>query len=585
MFTISDTLLKAISWTLVHTIWQGFILAFLAGIVILMTKKATSVLRYNLLSGLFLLFIVVVGFTFNYEYQNENEVHLTVHFSENLKSVFTLQNGSVSNSFSTLIVDFLNSNANTIVLIWFIVFCLKCFSITTNLSHIYRIRNYRNQPVSDYWKERLEALSQNIHLNKHIVLLESQLVKVPSVTGFFKPIILLPIGMLSQLPQDQVEAILLHELAHIRRKDYFVNLLQSFVEIVFFFNPGVLWLSSLIKEERENCCDDIAVSVTKCKAKFVHALVSFQEYNMKNNELIMGFGGKKNHLLNRAKRIIHNDTKSLNGMEKTFLSVAVFAVVMVMLAFGNSEMETSAKPSTGIKTETTTTEEITTTYDNEQKTKQVTKTSETTTTSKSEYCEIVAPKAGALTEAEAKAISEIDKKNAEIVRKEAEVKRLEAVAEAKAISEIDEKNAEIERKEADIKRLEAEKSKQKNWRKDSTTKKNQTITTCEKTSVTDNKIQEKERIVITADKVWESPEKMAQSIINDLTAEKIISVTVNLSYNLSDTKLIVNGKVQSDSVHKKFKQKYLKQVQEKHRVSDKISIVYNYDISNLVACN
>ncbi|MDR6967259.1 beta-lactamase regulating signal transducer with metallopeptidase domain [Flavobacterium arsenatis] len=555
MFTISDTLLKAISWTLVHTIWQGFILAFLAGIVILMTKKATSTLRYNLLSGLFLLFIIVVGFTFNYEYQHENEAYLTVNFSENLKSVFTLQDGNVSNNFSTLIVDFLNKNANTIVLIWFIVFCFKCFSITTNLSHIYKIRNYRNQPVSDYWKERLEALSQNIRLNKTIVLLESQLVKVPSVTGFFKPIILLPIGMLSQLPQDQVEAILLHELAHIRRKDYFVNLLQSFVEIVFFFNPGVLWLSSLIKEERENCCDDIAVSVTKCKAKFVHALVSFQEYNMKDNELIMGFGGKKNHLLNRAKRIIHNDTKSLNGIEKTFLSVAVFAVLMVMLAFGNSKMESSGKPSTAIRTETTTTEEITTTYENEQKIKEVTKTSETKT-SKSEYCEIVAQKPSVMTEDE-----------------------------ANSLSEIDEKKAEISSENAEEKRLEAEKSKQETVKKVLTTPKNQTVTTCEKTSVTDKKIQEKERIVITADKVWESPEKMAQSIINDLTAEKIISVTVNLSYNLSDTNLIVNGKVQSDSVHKKFKQKYLKQVQEKHRVSDKISIVYNYDISNLVACN
>lgn len=563
MFTISDTLLKAISWTLVHTIWQGFILAFLAGIVILTTKKATSVLRYNLLSVLFLLFIVVVGFTFNYEYQNENEAHLTVNFSENLKSVFTIQDGSVSNSFSTLIVDFLNANANTIVLIWFIVFCLKCFSITTNLSHIYRIRNYRNQPVSDYWKERLETLSQNIHLNKHIILLESQLVKVPSVTGFFKPIILLPIGMLSQLPQDQVEAILLHELAHIRRKDYFVNLLQSFVEIVFFFNPGVLWLSSLIKEERENCCDDIAVSVTKCKAKFVHALVSFQEYNMKNNELIMGFGGKKNHLLNRAKRIIHNDTKSLNGIEKTFLSVAVFAVLIVMLAFGNPHISISENSSAESKIETVASDEIKTKYDPETKTKEVTKVSETTettttTTAKSEHCEIAAPKPSRMKEAD-----------------------------AKALSEIDEKNAETEREEADVERLEAEKIRQENWKKDSASRKSktETVTTYEKTSVTDNKQQEKERIVITADKVWESPEKMAQAIINDLTAEKIISVTVNLSYNLSDTKLIVNGKVQSDSVHKKFKQKYLKQVQEKHKVSDKISIVYNYDISNLVACN
>ena len=563
MFTISDTLLKAISWTLVHTIWQGFILAFLAGIVILTTKKATSVLRYNLLSGLFLAFIVVVGLTFNYEYGNENEESVkSLNFSiAHLKSVWTIENGTVKNNFSTLIINFLNANANTIVLIWFIIFCIKCFNITSNLSQIYKIRNYRNQPVSDYWKEKMEALSQTINLNKQIVLLESQLVKVPSVTGFFKPIILLPIGLLSQLPQDQVEAILLHELAHIRRKDYFVNLLQSFAEIVFFFNPGVLWLSSLVKEERENCCDDIAVSVTKCKAKFVHALVSFQEYNMKNNELIMGFGGKKNHLLNRAKRIINNDTKSLNGIEKTFLSIAVFAVLIVMFAFGNSHISVSENPSTEKKIETVTSEEIITKYDPKTKTTEVKKVSETTetttaTTAKSEYCEIVAPKPGAMTEAEAKAISEIDEKNAEIIREEAEVKRLEA-----------------------------EKIRQENRKKDSRTKENQTITTCEKTSVTNNKKEEKERIVITADKVWNGPDKMAKAIINDLTQEKIISGTVNLSYNLSSTKLIVNGKVQSDTVHEKFKQKYLSKMQQKHPVSTNISIVYNYDISNLVACN
>ncbi|RZK10882.1 MAG: M56 family metallopeptidase [Flavobacterium sp.] len=548
MFTISDTLLKAISWTLVHTIWQGFILAFLAGVVILMTKKATSAVRYNLLSGLFIAFIIVAGFTFNYEYQLENTESVTsLNFSiENRETVWKMENGTVSNTLSVLVIDFLNANANTIVLIWFIIFCMKAFSITSNLSHIYKIRNYRNQPVSDYWKERLEALSQAIHLNKSIVLLESQLVKVPSVTGFFKPIILLPIGMLSQLPQDQVEAILLHELAHIRRKDYFVNLIQSFAEIVFFFNPGVLWLSSLIKEERENCCDDIAVSVTKCKAKFVHALVSFQEYNMKSNELIMGFGGKKNHLLNRAKRIIHNDTKSLNTIEKTFLSIAVFSVVMIMLALGNPSADTP-QVETVKQTKIVTSEEVTTTFDTSTKKKQITtvKKSDTIVTNiQNEYCDVV-PKAIVMTKEEAE--------------KQA--------------------NAANQKQDADKKRLEAEVEKH--------TQKSQsnTVTTYEKTSVTDNKKTERERIVITAAKTWEDPDKISQNIIVDLTAEKIISGTINLSFNLSNTKLEVNGKIQSDSVHKKFKQKYLVKVQSKHPVSDKISIVYNYDISNLVACN
>lgn len=559
MFTISDTLLKAISWTLVHTIWQGFILAFLAGIVILTTKKSTSLLRYNLLSGLFVAFIVVAGFTFNYEFQNENTESVTsLNFSiENMQTVWKMENGAVSNAFSTLVIDFLNTNANTIVLIWFIVFCLKGFTITNNLSHIYKIRNYRNQPVSDYWKERVEALSQTICLNKTIVLLESQLVKVPSVTGIFKPIILLPIGMLSQLPQDQVEAILLHELAHIRRKDYFVNLLQSFAEIVFFFNPGVLWVSSIIKEERENCCDDIAVSVTKCKTKFVHALVSFQEYNMKNNELIMGFGGKKNHLLNRAKRIINNDKKSLNAVEKTFLSIAVFAVVMVMLALGNPSNIASSSKFTETQTQVITSEEVTTTFDSMTQKKEVQTTTKTdsivTVTESSEYCDVVVPKPGAMTKEEAENKAKKDQLQANLKREEAEVER---------------------KKQEQIRvNLQDKKSPAK------------TVTTYERTSVTDDKKKEQERIVITADKVWDDPDKISQNIIVDLTSEKIISGTLNLSFNLSDTKLEVNGKIQSDSVHKKFKQKYLVKVQSKHPISDKISIVYNYDISNLVACN
>lgn len=550
MFTISDTLLKAISWTLVHTIWQGFIVAFLAGIVILTTKKATSALRYNLLSALFLGFIVVAGLTFSYEYGNENEESVkSLNFSiEHIKSVWTVENGTVSNNLSTLVIDFLNTNANTIVLIWFIIFCFKCFNITSNLSHIYKIRNYRNQPVSDYWKERLEALSHAIQLDKRIVLLESQLVKVPSVTGFFKPIILLPIGLLSQLPQDQVEAILLHELAHIRRKDYFVNLLQSFAEIVFFFNPGVLWLSSLIKEERENCCDDIAVSVTKCKAKFVHALVSFQEYNMKNNELIMGFGGKKNHLLNRAKRIINNDVKSLNTVEKTFLSIAVFSVVFVMIACSNATLsDTKLAPL----------EPLAKMVSKEDKAK-----------SNSEYCDKIAPEVGPITEAQAKA------EEAMLREQKANLKKPNK---DQAAIKVDKDKEAFE--EAELKKQKARSASDAKARKELTTYKSTAVTT------TDNKEQITEKIIINSDKALDAPEQVTENIIKDLKINRIISSKTNLSYSLSQNKLVVNGVVQPDSVHLKFKKKYLIRIHQTNTISNNISIVYNYDISNLVASN
>lgn len=335
----NETLLKAISWTLVHSVWQGLILAVLAGLAIVFTKKSTSVLRYNVLAGLFVSFMIAVGFTFNYEFQEEGRETIT-RLNLPIETTNHIVVGHIPEQkidLSIQIIEFLNANSSLIVLVWFLIFSIKSLNIFSNLNHIYRIRNYRIQNPPQYWNDRVSELSQTLNIKKHIVLLESQLVKVPSVNGFFKPIILIPVGLLSNLPQDQIEAILLHELAHIRRKDYFINLIQSFAEIIFFFNPGVLWLSSLLKEERENCCDDIAVGITKSKSKFVHALVSFQEYNMKQNELVMGFGGRKNHLLERAKRIIHDNNKSLNSIEKTFLSICFIVVAVFMFACSNTK--------------------------------------------------------------------------------------------------------------------------------------------------------------------------------------------------------------------------------------------------------
>lgn len=343
MLLPNETLLKAISWTLLHSLWQGLILAILAGLVILFTKKTKANLRYSILSGLFLAFMIAVGFTFNYEYKSDTMLVASeeIFVMEDLNhDEILLPSSEVPDYFQTGI-DYLNENSTAIVLIWFLIFSIKCFGIFRSLSNIYRIRNYRNQTPPEYWSQRVLELSQILKIKKKIILLESQLVSVPSVTGFFKPIILIPIGLLSNLPQDQIEAILLHELAHIRRKDYFINLIQSFAEILFFFNPGVLWVSSIIKEERENCCDDIAVGITKSKSKFIHALVSFQEYNMKQNKLAMGFGSKKNQLLERAKRIIHDNNKSLNSIEKTFLSICIIIIASFTVACSNTKAATS----------------------------------------------------------------------------------------------------------------------------------------------------------------------------------------------------------------------------------------------------
>lgn len=344
MIMPNENILKAISWTLIHSVWQGLILAIFAGLVIVFTRKSKAAVRYNVLSGLFLMFIVAVGFTFNYEYQQE-----TALVSDGtIAGATVLELKNVTTSPTEITPDYLhetriylNEHATTIAAIWFLIFAIKCFGVFRNLTNVYRIRNYKVHDASEYWNSRVADLSEKLNIKKQIILLESQLVKVPSVTGFFKPIILIPVGLLSNLPQDQIEAILLHELAHIKRRDYFINLLQSFAEILFFFNPGFLWISSLIKDERENCCDDIAVIITQSKSKFVHALVSFQEYNMKQNELALGFGKNKNQLLARAKRIIQDNNKSLNTVEKTFLSLCIIVMLTFSLACSNTKATTA----------------------------------------------------------------------------------------------------------------------------------------------------------------------------------------------------------------------------------------------------
>jgi len=550
---INDILLKAISWTLIHSVWQGFLLAFFAGIVILMTKKSSSELRYNILAGLFVAFLAVAGMTFDYEFQTQNaetvtRLNLPV---QDLNLAFGHHNSTlISANNSQVLIEFFNRNANVIVLIWFFIFSIRCFGIFGNLSHIYRIRNYKTQLPAKFWQDKISELASRIHLNKTIVLLESRLVKVPSVTGFFKPIVLIPFGLLSSLPQDQIEAILLHELAHIRRKDYAINILQSFAEILFFFNPGVLWLSSILRDERENCCDDIAIEATENKSKFIHALVSFEEYNLKNNSLAMEFGKSKNHLLNRAKRILNNNNKTLNSVEKTLLSASLIIIAGIMVACSNGKI--AERHLAHAQTEANRLVEK----------------------ANAEADELVAK---ANREADRIAAqADIDAANAdnEAAKADEEAAKADAIANQADYITM-QADAQARKEDSRLRRIEAvEKARKVQNIKTSTT------TT---TTVNDGQSGKNERSVVhvkTGISGTDLPanievDKLTNNIISDLISEKVIKTNDNLSYLLSDRELIVNGVKQPENIQNKLSTKYVK--------AKDISIVYNYDYNTKVS--
>ena len=127
-------------------------------------------------------------------------------------------------------------------------------------------------PAPPEWQETLHRLRARIRIAPPVKLLVSSLIQGPVVIGWLRPVVLIPVSALAGVPCEHMEALLAHELAHIRRHDYLINILQSFAEATLFYHPAVWWISRHIRLERENCCDDVAVSVAGDPLVYVLAL-------------------------------------------------------------------------------------------------------------------------------------------------------------------------------------------------------------------------------------------------------------------------------------------------------------------------
>ncbi|HZY35517.1 MAG TPA: M56 family metallopeptidase [Mucilaginibacter sp.] len=324
---IPDGTVRAICWTLIHSLWIGLVIALLCGMTIAATRKSAAVIRYRLLCGLLVLFVFSVALTFGFELRSNNVPPLpppppviiiaAPHTSAPQQVAMVLDRGIVDRA-----KEFLNQNMNIIFLVWLLFFMLKSLKMVSGLLYIQRIRHYKTSDVPEELKRRIEHLSSQIGIRRVVRLVQSELVKVPVAVGWLKPMILLPVGIVFQLTPEQLDGILWHELAHIHRRDYLVNILQGIVETVFFFNPGLLWLSSLIRTEREACCDDMVLSRMNRKANYLEALLSFGygEFSQARYAMSIGSG---NQLRDRLKRIISQENKRLSVAEKSVLAIGL----------------------------------------------------------------------------------------------------------------------------------------------------------------------------------------------------------------------------------------------------------------------
>lgn len=139
--------------------------------------------------------------------------------------------------------------------------------------------------------EAVAEISHRLQLKRSIVVTVSALATVPSVIGHFRPLLLLPASALTGLPPDQLQALIAHELAHVRRSDYLVNAGQTLIETLFFYHPAIWWISRQTRQEREHCCDEIAAEVSESRVVYAEALVAISQMQPSHGGLAMASDG------------------------------------------------------------------------------------------------------------------------------------------------------------------------------------------------------------------------------------------------------------------------------------------------------
>lgn len=185
-------------------------------------------------------------------------------------------------------------------------------------------------PVPVWLAERSSALLRRLDIGRPVRLVLSVRIAVPSVTGWLKPVVLFPIGALTGLTPVQIEAILAHELAHIRRHDALVNAVQTVVETLLFYHPAVWWLSRQIREERERSCDDVAVALCGDARTYAGALLGLE--TLRGSRAALALAADGGSLLGRVRRLFHPDQSEVEMFPRwtagfAALTVALFLVV------------------------------------------------------------------------------------------------------------------------------------------------------------------------------------------------------------------------------------------------------------------
>lgn len=297
------SLINTLGWTLLHFLWQGALIALLLAVANSSLRHRSARSRYAAACAALLLMLVCAVATFGRLTLVSAAVSNSAAASPQLQAEASgniaapAGAGAVSSSLSLF-----SRLLPWLTYFWMIGVCLLAARSLGGWITLRRFTRRNSRPADAAWQARMTALARRLKVSRPVRLCESAIAEVPAVIGWIKPIVLLPATAISGLSPEQIEGLLAHELAHIRRHDYLVNLLQTFVETLLFYHPAVWWVSACIRSERENCCDDLAVEISGDALAYARALTQMEQLRCAVPRLAMA--ANRGSLIQRIQRLL-----------------------------------------------------------------------------------------------------------------------------------------------------------------------------------------------------------------------------------------------------------------------------------------
>src|SRR5207249_1797260 len=191
-----------------------------------------------------------------------------------------------------------------VVFVWFAGVVALSLRLTSGWLVTRQLGRVGTSTVPDACREAVARLAGRLRISRPVRVLESAVVQVPAVIGWLRPVILLPVSALTGLTPLQLDALLAHELAHVRRYDYLVNLIQAVIETLLFYHPAVWWVSQQVREEREHCCDDLAVAACGDAHFYATALLGMERLRVTPPAFALAAAGRGGSLMGRIRRLV-----------------------------------------------------------------------------------------------------------------------------------------------------------------------------------------------------------------------------------------------------------------------------------------